>query len=129
MLDIDHFKRINDIYGHGAGDAVLRQVARVLLAQVRDADFVVRYGGEEFVLVLPETDVSRALSLAERVRQAVASASLRLPDGRELSVTVSLGIAALREDIELGEELLRHADRARYAAKERGRNRVERDSD
>lgn len=125
MLDIDHFKRINDAYGHAAGDAVLRQVAHVLLEQIRDADFVARYGGEEFVLILPETDVSRALFVAERIRQAVAAASLRLPDGRELSVTASLGIAAFQGDNGSGDELLRHADRAMYAAKEKGRNRVE----
>lgn len=123
MVDIDHFKRINDTYGHAAGDAVLRQVAHVLLAQTRDADFTARYGGEEFVLVLPETDVPAALLVAERIRKAMAAAFLQLPDGRELSVTASLGIAAFRNGT--ADELLRHADRAMYAAKERGRNRVE----
>lgn len=117
MIDIDHFKTINDRHGHARGDAVLASVAECLQRCARQGDTVVRYGGEEFTLVLPDADVSQALTVAARVHQQIARFR---PGG--LAVTVSIGVAAsLSDDIDLY-EVLRHADEALYAAKSQGRN-------
>ena len=124
MIDIDHFKRLNDTYGHQAGDAVLKQVAGLLVAQVRDIDMVVRYGGEEFLLLLPETDHLSAKPVAERVRRAVEQAAVTLPGRRPIQVTISCGIACYPECAENAEEMISRADQALYAAKLAGRNRV-----
>jgi len=124
MLDIDQFKRINDSLGHEAGDIVLKTLAGILLKQVREVDFVARYGGEEFMFVLPEIDGSGAKLVAERIRRAVAGTPFRLPDGREIGVTVSLGIACYPRCAEDVGDMLRRADQALYAAKQGGRNRV-----
>ena len=93
LLDIDHFKKVNDTYGHTAGDAVLKTLALILQQQTRDIDSVARYGGEEFVIVLPETDEPGARVVAERIRKAIADTPFALPDGHEISETVSIGIA------------------------------------
>ena len=117
MIDIDHFKRINDTLGHQQGDAVLQRVAAVLRRCSRQSDLVARYGGEEFVVVLPETALLEALQFAEKIRASVAA-----DDG----VTVSLGIAAMPPArFNEPEAFLRAADEALYRAKESGRNRVE----
>ncbi|MCA9628309.1 MAG: GGDEF domain-containing protein [Myxococcales bacterium] len=122
MIDVDHFKRFNDEHGHRAGDFVLFSVARVLRERFRPTDLVARYGGEEFCVVLPDTDLQGAQAAAERVRRAVAEASLEyevpLP-----SVTISVGIAqATRDDVQA--RLVERADAALYGAKAAGRNRV-----
>lgn len=124
MIDIDHFKRVNDTYGHPAGDAVLQQIAKLLLAHVRDIDTAARYGGEEFLLLLPETDHIGAKLVAERVRRTVEQAVLELPDGRTIGVTISCGIACYPECAEGAEEMISKADQALYTAKLDGRNRV-----
>ena len=130
MLDIDHFKRINDGWGHAAGDAVLREVAQRVESQVRASDVAVRYGGEEFVILLPNTDTNDALYLAERIRKAVSSEPCELPDGRGVDITLSIGIAGLvpgeiDDDLKTaGESLIARADVALYSAKARGRDRV-----
>ncbi|HEY4754045.1 MAG TPA: diguanylate cyclase, partial [Candidatus Limnocylindrales bacterium] len=124
MVDLDHFKRLNDTHGHAAGDAVLRQVAQRLADNVRSVDVIGRFGGEEFLAVLPETDADAAASLAEKLRRVVAGTPVRLSDGHEVTVTLSAGVAggpgeALRPEI-----LVRDADAALYSAKALGRNTV-----
>ncbi len=130
FLDIDHFKRINDGHGHGAGDAVLRQVGQLIQGQLRMGDTIARWGGEEFVVLLPRTNGVQAAEIAERIREAIARQGLPLPGGGELPVTTSIGVAMLRldptvrEPRAIAERLIKNADQALYAAKEGGRNRV-----
>lgn len=121
--DVDHFKSINDTFGHATGDDVLRLVARVLAHEVREADKVARYGGEEFVVVLSGCDESEAMRVARRLRQAVEQTEWEPYLGPGLAVTASFGVAAIRRD-ETVADWLRRADGAMYAAKEAGRNRV-----
>lgn len=125
MVDVDHFKRVNDRHGHAAGDAVLRKVAEVLRGTVRGADVCARYGGEEFVVLGPGTTEQGAMVLAERLRAAVQNAAAELPGGGPLSVTISIGVAAAEGDEAPSlDEVLRRADAAMYQAKKSGRNRV-----
>ena len=125
MIDIDHFKRVNDTYGHPAGDAVLTQMGSLLRRLSRGIDFAARYGGEELALLCPETGSRDALGLAERIRQSVEGHAFALPDGSTLSVTVSLGVATQIIGGAPDETaLVDAADRALYAAKAGGRNRV-----
>jgi len=125
MADIDHFKRVNDDYGHLAGDEVLREVARRLRASVRTYDSIGRYGGEEFLVVSPGCESSAGINQAERLRQ-VFSATPVLVQETAISITVSLGVATLDKEIKSGvEQLLRVADEALYRAKMGGRNRFE----
>jgi len=125
MVDIDHFKHVNDRYGHPAGDKVLCNVVDVLRERVRAQDLVGRYGGEEFMVVLPDTDAAGAAQLARQLCQAVEAARCRV-DGAQIGVTVSIGVAGGR--LEPGDNwdmLISAADRALYQAKKNGRNRVE----
>jgi diguanylate cyclase (GGDEF)-like protein len=129
LCDIDHFKRVNDTYGHAAGDGVLAEFARLLLTLTRDTvDSVVRYGGEEFLVVLPQTDLAGACALAERIRLAFAGTASRTPSGVTVSATASFGIAAvpvLAADLPASAEaLIGVADAVLYAAKHAGRNTV-----
>jgi len=122
MLDIDHFKRINDTFGHQVGDEALRRVAEVLRKTARAQDVVCRYGGEEFLVICPDTDATAAWQAAERMRLAVQSLCVMTPDGRPVPLTVSIGIADNRAaDLDA---LLKRADDNLYAAKEQGRNRT-----
>jgi len=125
MLDIDHFKKFNDTYGHQMGDQVLRLVARTIVECVRPDDTAARYGGEEFAIVLPGTDLDAAFKIAERVRTAVASKSITRRNQNEVlgSITLSLGIARFRAGENI-EALIERADEALYLAKRSGRNRV-----
>jgi two-component system, cell cycle response regulator len=131
FIDADHFKRINDSYGHQAGDSVLRELASRIRSQLRASDVATRYGGEEFALLLPQTGLSEALLLAERIRLEVASSPIPLDDGRELQLTVSIGVSKTlpmlgkSQHQEVGEHLLANADQALYQAKANGRNRIE----
>ncbi len=125
LLDIDHFKKVNDTLGHDAGDAVLQGVARVLDSFARKSDLVARWGGEEFVVAIPTTAQAGARVAAERVRRAIAEARYLLPDGSEHRATASVGLAHTTDDAWLLSDLLARADKAMYAAKHRGRNRVE----
>lgn len=130
MLDIDHFKRINDRHGHAAGDSVLRELAQLIDGQIRATDVAARYGGEEFVILLPDTDAAAGEGLAERIRAAVARADFAVSSGAAIDVTVSVGVAArnqARHDGDLkaaGDELIARADVALYRAKGAGRDRV-----
>ncbi|MCP3105072.1 diguanylate cyclase [Myxococcus sp. K15C18031901] len=129
MLDIDHFKRINDTFGHPFGDQVLRAVAQTARSRLREVDVLARYGGEEFVALLPETAPPDALTVCERMREAIAALDLEhvAVDGRrqQVRLTASLGVATVpAEALGSAEALLRAADAGLYAAKEAGRNRV-----
>jgi diguanylate cyclase (GGDEF)-like protein len=121
MLDLDHFKQINDRYGHGRGDDVLAAVGSVLQATLRASDFVGRYGGEEFLILLPDTGRDEARVVAEKIRAAISTIVIAI----EQPITASLGCAVFPEDAGDPETLFRAADRALYAAKANGRNRVE----
>ena len=123
MLDVDHFKTINDQYGHSAGDVVLKQVAEIITDNVRLSDFVFRYGGEEFLIVLVETSVEEARIVAERIREQLANRDMRLPSGGNLRVTASLGLAAFKDHPDYN-QLIETADAALYQAKNGGRNRT-----
>jgi diguanylate cyclase (GGDEF)-like protein len=124
MLDVDHFKAFNDCHGHAAGDAVLVAVGRMLAATHRAGDIACRYGGEEFVVILPETDVEAARACAEATRRAIAELKLDF-DGNELPpITASFGVAAFPGSTENPDQLLDAADKALYLAKSRGRNQV-----
>jgi len=122
-LDLDYFKQINDGYGHAAGDEALRRFARLLLSCLRNHDFAGRMGGEEFLAVLPVTDLAAAQQVAERIRRTVEQRPVTLPDGRTIRMTVSIGVAVLDGPMEAG-TLLRQADQALYEAKHAGRNAV-----
>ncbi|MBW3554240.1 MAG: GGDEF domain-containing protein [Gemmatimonadetes bacterium] len=123
VLDLDHFKAVNDTYGHAAGDAVLERVAEIVKATIRDADFAARFGGEELVVVLPETMRHEAGEVAERIRAAVASAVVDW-SGKRIPVTASIGVSSCPEVVQDPAELLKSADEALYASKAAGRNRV-----
>jgi diguanylate cyclase (GGDEF)-like protein len=123
LLDIDHFKKVNDVQGHHTGDEVLRWVARLVTAQARETDFVARYGGEEFVVLMPSTRASDALRFTQRLCRTIATTPFRWGQKR-VRITVSGGVASLADDIPNEEELLRRADEALYEAKHGGRNRV-----
>jgi len=124
LADLDDFKRVNDRYGHPAGDVVLKTFAATLRRTVRESDTAGRWGGEEFALVLPSTDSDGALRLAERARAALAAESIELPDGSSIGVSASFGVASFPDWDEPG-ELLAAADSALYEAKRAGKNRVE----
>jgi two-component system cell cycle response regulator len=125
ILDIDYFKSINDNHGHDAGDDVLREFAMRIRKSIRGIDLACRYGGEEFVIVMPETDMAVASLVAERIRRKVASEPFRIDQGaKSLDVTISIGLAALGANGDNAASLLKRADQALYRAKRDGRNRV-----
>lgn len=121
MLDIDHFKHVNDQYGHLVGDSALIELAKLLKKQLRKVDFCGRYGGEEFILCLPDTPLIGALDVAERIRKAVLNIEIETPDNQLVHFSISLGIAQNKQDLSV-ESILKRADHALYEAKEAGRN-------
>jgi two-component system cell cycle response regulator len=125
IMDIDFFKRVNDSHGHDIGDEVLREFAKRIAANVRGIDLVCRYGGEEFVVVMPDTDVAYAYSVAERLRKSIETTPVDIsrPPHR-LNITISIGIAKSEGENDTAEALLHRADQALYRAKRTGRNRV-----
>ena len=124
MLDIDHFKNVNDTHGHIAGDVALAASAKVIADNIRDTDIAGRYGGEEFCIILPESDISSARRIAQRIHKNIAENSFAGPGGEEFRVTCSIGVAEYIRKLEDAQGLLERADRALYQAKEDGRNRI-----
>lgn len=124
VIDLDHFKAVNDTHGHPAGDAVLKEAARRIGASIRTVDRAARVGGEEFALILVQTDRASATEVAARAIAAIAGEPIEVGPGRAISVTASAGVAAIPADGSTVPELFAAADRALYLAKERGRNRV-----
>ncbi len=122
IIDIDHFKQVNDTYGHRTGDGVLRILSDVMKKEIREIDVLARYGGEEFALILPHTPYRNALDVAERIRQKVEVSRFTYK-GKPFSVTISLGVGSLKEDDTL-EDYVERVDKALYRAKNAGRNRV-----
>ena len=124
MMDLDRFKSVNDTYGHPTGDVILYETARILRETAREIDMVGRYGGEEFIVILPGTDEEAAAQFAERVREAVEGHLFR-DEANELRMTLSGGVASFpMEGIEHPDVLIKRADEALYSAKETGRNRI-----
>ena len=125
MIDVDHFKRVNDVHGHAAGDTVLKEIAAIIARDVRGFDLTSRYGGEEFAVVMPDTSVDIAIVVAERLRERVAATRFAVHGIAEgLQATISIGVAQSRDAGETPATLLKRADEALYEAKDRGRNRV-----
>lgn len=124
LVDIDNFKGINDTFGHPAGDAVLREVVALLLAGTREYDVVGRYGGEEFLIIMPEIERETAVRVVERVRGSIARKRFAVADNGEISITASFGVACFDRDGTSPDNLLLRADERLYKAKERGKNRV-----
>jgi diguanylate cyclase (GGDEF)-like protein len=124
FMDLDGFKMVNDAYGHRAGSATLTEVAQVISRTVRDSDFVARYGGDEFVLMLPETSSKRALQMAERVRLRIAAHRFKGGVGADIYLTASFGVASFPEHATQAEKLIELADAAMYEAKQRDKNNV-----
>lgn len=123
MLDIDHFKQVNDMYGHPEGDTVLRSLARAVQQNLRSTDLSARFGGEEFIILMPATPSPNAMLTMERLRQKMETTPITLGDGRTIKCTVSIGVAAWHRGMRL-DELTSFADHALYQAKQQGRNRV-----
>jgi len=123
IFDIDHFKKVNDTYGHQAGDEVIRQCSAALIKCARDVDICGRYGGEEFVVLLSETDSKNALIFAERLRKQIESLEV-IYDEHSIKFTVSLGICQLKEKVATAQQWLEKADQALYKSKESGRNKT-----
>ncbi|WEK06190.1 MAG: PleD family two-component system response regulator [Candidatus Devosia phytovorans] len=124
ILDIDHFKSVNDTYGHDIGDAVLKEFAARLKRNIRGVDLACRFGGEEFVVLMPDTDYQQAEMVAERVRQSISEREFEVSAGRPLAVTVSAGVTLNETTSDTPESLIKRADVALYRAKREGRNRV-----
>jgi len=123
IVDLDHFKKINDNHGHLAGDEVLRITGKTLLEQLRDTDYAGRYGGEEFVVLLPESGMQEALLVAEKIRKAIEALNIEY-EGRAVPITASLGVSSSTNHIDDVKEMLKRSDEALYRSKDSGRNRV-----
>ena len=123
MLDVDHFKNVNDTHGHLAGDAVLTNIAQTIKSTLREIDCLGRYGGEEFLVILPDTDGQQAIKSAERIRKAVNESITHYEDC-SLKVTISIGVAEIQKTDDNEDDLINRADDALYSAKENGRDRL-----
>ena len=124
MFDVDHFKKINDNHGHDIGDQVLQIIANTARKEMRHNDILARFGGEEFIVLIPETEIEDSMMIAERIRQSIAQQQLYLKPDVKLKFTVSIGVTQLNSPKQILDELIKQADIALYQAKERGRNRV-----
>ena len=129
MSDIDFFKKVNDTYGHAVGDCVLKNVAKTIKKELREEDIASRYGGEEFIFLLPHTNIEEARIVAERLRKAIEKKKINIEDynienTKEISVTISIGVSEFNKADKMPEILYKKADEALYQAKDGGRNRV-----
>lgn len=124
LLDMDHFKLVNDTWGHDAGDAVIRAVSDRCCLNLRNSDIFARYGGEEFILLLTDTDMAKALQTLERIRQDIAATGLTVVDNKTINLTISIGFSCLSEQVNTLEKMIAQADAQLYKAKQQGRNQV-----
>jgi diguanylate cyclase (GGDEF)-like protein len=124
MLDFDHFKRINDVHGHEAGDLVLKEVGQLLGKKIRSGDMISRYGGEEFIIILYNADIESTMKRAEDIRKSIASLHIKFGAQEIGEITVSIGVAIYPQDGKTSMKLIEAADKALYVAKNRGRNKV-----
>lgn len=124
MMDMDHFKSVNDTHGHDAGDLVLKKLAELIINTARSTDLIARFGGEEFVVLMPETDQQSALNAASRLREIVENTTFNIDETKKLKLTISIGIASLHPEGDTPDALLKRADEALYSAKHSGRNTV-----
>lgn len=124
LIDIDHFKNVNDRYGHRAGDTILRELSQRLMTRARSTDYVCRYGGEEIVVILIETNITEAKAIAEELRILIEKEPFLIEDGRYIPITVSIGVSAYSEEAKDASMMVSNADNALYSAKENGRNQV-----
>jgi diguanylate cyclase (GGDEF)-like protein len=122
MLDVDHFKAVNDCYGHLAGDHILKEISDLLKNEIRNSDYIVRYGGEEFIIVLPEIPIANAVALSERIKDKIEMTTFRFEDSR-IKLTISIGISSFSTN-KTSYELIREADEMLYISKNNGRNRI-----
>ena len=125
IMDIDHFKQVNDNYGHDCGDQVLQVVSRLMKKLIRRSDVLARYGGEEFIILMPKTELSGAYKLAERIRVQIENYEMKDKSKETFNLTVSLGVACVDGHIDSLPDLITNADQALYQAKQRGRNKTE----
>ncbi len=124
LLDCDYFKNVNDEYGHQVGDELLKHICKICNQEIRSIDFLGRYGGEEFIIILPDCDIDGGIEIAKRIQMSLKENNLTIED-EELIVTLSMGISMLTDENETFEQLIHKADKAMYTAKENGRNRIE----
>ena len=124
MLDLDRFKQVNDIYGHSVGDEVLIAMTKVVENSLRNVDFWGRFGGEEFVVVLPETNLESAVEVAERIRKTLEKTVIPIQEEKQVQITVSIGVSSYQVEDTKIDAVLQRADKALYEAKNQGRNRV-----
>jgi diguanylate cyclase len=122
VCDIDHFKRVNDTYGHQAGDKVLRIIARSIASRLRKTDFIARFGGEEFVVLMPETSAEQAYAVIDHIRESIAECPFHFKE-KPVTITLSFGVTAFAGENK-PDAVFARADKALYQAKEQGRNRV-----
>jgi two-component system cell cycle response regulator len=128
LADIDHFKQVNDTYGHDIGDAVLKEFSERFRRNTRGLDLACRLGGEEFLVIMPDTDLPRAYQIGERLRACVAAEPFQIRREQSIRVTASVGLAMLENAADTPDTVFKRADQALYAAKRRGRNRVAADA-
>jgi diguanylate cyclase (GGDEF)-like protein len=124
MTDLDYFKQVNDQNGHQAGDSILQQTVKIIISHIRCSDILIRYGGEEFLIILPDVESDALLSIGENIRSAVEKYGFDLPDGGKLHKTISVGIAEYPKNGETFNKVIKFSDVALYKAKDQGRNRV-----
>jgi len=124
MLDIDKFKNINDTYGHSVGDDVIIKIASLLKKSSRESDIICRWGGEEFIILLPQTNINGAVAISQKIREKIENSTITLSENKSLKFTISIGVSQLICEDENVEMLINRADKALYEAKESGRNKV-----